>query len=1074
MGDYGRETIALLEIDQPFCQKEWGTTNAAGTCSAAFGANVNRKCYNTRATCPVPSDYLPATQVLRFARSQEGLMQYDNLLPSIRDNIEITAGAINLGGMDRNLSALGAREVVTLEADDHKWSDVLVDKYRTERITGAASLITSGNASAGSASTLTLEVEVSGLVGKLLRLIAGAGSVQERVVRGASGLIATVASPWAVNELQRSEELDNAYWSKSAIVVANAALGIDGTNSFETVEDDNGAAWETVSRSGLTRAAVGSPVWVAFHITKDSIPAGTRFGLVRLGFSGAALNSQYVDLRFDSSNGAILATPQGSGAIITGSGMEDLGSHWRFWISGYTADAGWTSCDIQLYPAVGAHATLGSYNNAITGKMGAGAFQFGQGATPTAYIKTVAAAVALPDATTDYEVRDAFNPQHRGSFWSKWKARNPYFTSYRARVRQGLVGQPIEEMRTTKYVIDKIAGPKNGKVTITLKDLFSLIEERKSVAPLASKGELSANINDVVTSATLNPAGIGNLEYAASGYVAIGDEICSFTRSGDVLTLVRGQLGTDPQTHDDDDLVQQLLVFTTQRAHDIIYTLLTVYSGITAAEIDKAAWDIQAASMPELYTAYIASPEAVKTLIGELCEQAGCTVWPNTETGMVEFRALRSQSPSVTVTDNEWIVDKSLDIKIQDAKRVSRVMVYYGQRNPLERLNERKNFHARVVVADLDAESSTQYGVPALKEFFSRWIPQFGRTPATAVGNRTLSIFRDPPVEASFRLYRDRDGQLQLAQSFLLETFEAQDDTGAPQSLQMVPVQISRDENEITVKAQELFFTTGDPTATRTIYLDSDALNLDLRAVHDGLYAPPTGVEVVRFVLVVGTKIGSTSTSTPAIRTGIWPTMATLPRLTVEGRLQGKGGAAGTGGNGFDGASVPVPGGNGTAGGPAFLAESDFEVDNLTGQIWGGGGGGGGGGGALQNGFNYGGGGSGGSGQGRNGGTQASAGLSASSAGDYNNGGVGGAGNSDTSGSGGTAGRWNSGVGNMYGGAGGAGGGAGLAGANGGVGNTFGFGLEAAAGTGGAAGAAVQGNSFITWINTGDRRGGIS
>jgi hypothetical protein len=88
-------------------------------------------------TCPVPADYDPVTLTLRFAREQEGTAMYGPLIPSLID-LETTPAAINLAAMDKNTSALGSREVVTMQFQDHKHSDHLVDKYRLERITGEA------------------------------------------------------------------------------------------------------------------------------------------------------------------------------------------------------------------------------------------------------------------------------------------------------------------------------------------------------------------------------------------------------------------------------------------------------------------------------------------------------------------------------------------------------------------------------------------------------------------------------------------------------------------------------------------------------------------------------------------------------------------------------------------------------------------------------------------------------------------------------------------------------------------------------------------------------------------------
>jgi hypothetical protein len=585
-----------------------------------------------------------------------------------------------------------------------------------------------------------------------------------------------------------------------------------------------------------------------------------------------------------------------------------------------------------------------------------------------------------------------------------------------------------------------------------MKDLFSLIEARKAVAPVASQGELFAGISISDTTATLSPSGIGDLEYPASGHVAIQSEAIFFTRSGDDLTFLegsppassRGSLNTDAEAHDAEDLVQLVLSFESELAHDIIYTLLTEYAEIPAANIDKDEWDILAAAagMDDLYTARIVEPTPVKDLLGELCEQAGCTVWHDPATDMIKFKPLRPSAGNVTVTDREWIINGTMDMQRQDTKRVSRTAVYFAQRNPTIRLDDRRNFRQRSLTIDSDAESPEQYGTPAIREIFSRWVPQFAGDLADSIGARMNALFRDPPVQTSFRIFRDRDGQLQLAEPFALETFEGQDDTGAVEPLLLAPVQIARGENEIEVKAQGVtFFQAEDDTGERTIQLNStDMRNLNLRTIHDSIYAAPTGDEVIEFILPSGFTVGSTSTATPAIRTGSWPAMETKLRLTIEGRVQGKGGAGGR---------AEVIGGVytsfvGLPGGPALQAEVEIEVDNLNGQLYAGGGGGGAGGPGIGP-LSLGGGGGGGVGTDPGNGA---AGFNSGAVGTTEIGGNGGNGSTSSGdgGDGGTLSGFLTGETGQNG--------------NGNVGKA-----------GGSPGSYILGDSMVTWINNGDRRG---
>jgi hypothetical protein len=677
--------------------------------------------------------------------------------------------------------------------------------------------------------------------------------------------------------------------------------------------------------------------------------------------------------------------------------------------------------------------------------------------------------LVAPEGTPEVTFGIGYDPYDSGTFWGKWLARNPYHSAYRCRVYQGFLGDVLASMRVRHYVIDRIEGPTDGQVTIVAKDLFSIIEEEKAMAPLASRGELSANITAVSGSATLNPAGIGALEYPASGHVVIGDEAIVFTRSGDVLTFTtRGALGTTAEAHDDDDLVQLVKTYTTQLAVDIVYDLLLNYTSLTSADLPKAEWDIALASLTNLYSSHITEPTPVAELIGELAEQAGFTIWPDVETGQIKVAALRAAVPIVTVNDNTWIVDGSYSQKRQDDRRVSQVWVYYGQKNPVKALDDVKNFHSRVVTPDLNAESDFEYGVPKITEIFSRWIPQFGRSSATQTGERVLTMFRDPPIEANFKLHASRDGDLALARYFNLETFEVQDDTGSILPVTMATVKIEHGENELEIRAQQVTFAAPDAgTGERVITVENNAWNLNLRTVHDSLYAAPVGTETVRFIVLDGVTVGSTSATTIAMQTGAWPAGVTL-YLDNLGRIQGKGGTGGNGGTASPGAGV-----NGVIGGTALSAEYAVSVDNTGGEIWGGGGGGGGGGGADN--FAGGGGtagaagGGGGGGAGTDGGNAGSAGT-----GSYNTSGMT-AGATGTPNAGGASGSGGNGPGlDFQNGGGGVGGGPGLSGTAGSVYTGASAQDTRAAGIAGAAGKYILGNSFVTWVANGDRRGGVA
>ena len=215
--------------------------------------------------------------------------------------------------------------------------------------------------------------------------------------------------------------------------------------------------------------------------------------------------------------------------------------------------------------------------------------------------------------------------------------------------------------------------------------------------------------------------------------------------------------------------------------------------------------------------------------------------------------------------------------------------------------------------------------------------------------------------------------------------------------------------------------------------ISADATNWVLYS--QALAAGWDGVVPLDAIVTVGSGIvlSADSTSAYGFDTGSGFPVGTSLKLIMPGYVCGMGGAGG---------ATSTAGSNG---GPALRAQYAISIDALGGVTAGGGGGGGGGGGT-------------GGGGGRSGRTDAAGGTGAPNGanGTFSSGGTGGGG-------GGAGGTTGAGVDGSFGTAGG-GGGWGAVGGKG-YGGTY---------AGGAGGAAVVGNSYITWINTGTRYGAIT
>jgi hypothetical protein len=638
-----------------------------------------------------------------------------------------------------------------------------------------------------------------------------------------------------------------------------------------------------------------------------------------------------------------------------------------------------------------------------------------------------------------YLTERPYNPFDLGTFWGKWRARVQFIRGRSIRLIIGYEGQTLEEMEKRHFVVDSFDGPTpEGTFTIVAKDPIKELDDDRAQAPKPTNGFLISDITDSAGSFTLAPTGIGDAEYPASGYINIGGaEICEFTRSGNTVTLTaRGQLGTTAVAHSAQDRAQVVLYYPGTDPADIIYDLMVNYAGINPNFINLEDWQFETSSfLRRVFSTVIPDPTGVKKLITELVQQAALSIWWNEVDQKIRLRVLRNIELNAEEIGPDIIQRGTFRTQEQPDKRVSQVWIYYGQSNPLSRLEEEKNYRSLAITIDSTAE--LDYGSSAIRKIFSRWIASGGRIVATRVGDIVLGRYRDPPRRFNFSLLRDVKN-ITAGQGYRVQWWTIQDATGA---LSNAPIQITRlnpQAGEFVLEAEEQLYKIIDPEdlENRTIIFDAAITDVNLRTVHDQLYPAPVDGEAitVRCYIEVNVNVGASTSTNAAFNVGDWPSSVTI-EVYNNGRIQGAGGKGG------NAATTPTRGQDGQAGGLALYSRKAFILDNLNGKIYGGGGGGAGGG--IKESGKLGGGGGGGAGF-----VAGAGGFGTNSGGSTN----GSPGTLDAGGAGGTS--------TSLAWPGGAGGGIATKGANAGGGAV-----------GGAAGGGIDGDSYITFTALGDVRG---
>lgn len=357
-----------------------------------------------------------------------------------------------------------------------------------------------------------------------------------------------------------------------------------------------------------------------------------------------------------------------------------------------------------------------------------------------------------------------YDPFERGTFWSKWLARNPFYQNTTMVIREGYIEEDIDSMVSRQYIIDRITGPNaSGRVTIKAQDILKLADNDKAQAPAPSTGELASDINQAIADIdviTEDPS-----EYPSSGTVRISDELIEYTSKSTITGGVklsgatRGSDGSEAESHDEGDRVQLCLRYTDQVPHDIAYDLLTTYGNVPASFIDKTAWDAEGDVWISefIMSTVISQPTGVTDLLGEITEQALFYIWWDEKDQLIKLRAIRPEFDNVSqFNDENHIIAGSFELTEDPKQRVSQVWVYYLQRDASQDIEEEANYKKLRIRADLDAESDNEYGETRIRKVFARWLTTDAQAIATSV--RILRRYRDNPRFIRFRLdAKDRD-----------------------------------------------------------------------------------------------------------------------------------------------------------------------------------------------------------------------------------------------------------------------------------------------------------------------------
>lgn len=372
-----------------------------------------------------------------------------------------------------------------------------------------------------------------------------------------------------------------------------------------------------------------------------------------------------------------------------------------------------------------------------------------------------------------------YNPLNRGSFWSKFKSRNPNYAGRKMRIIQGYVNESrtsVVPIKTRTYIMSEIKGPGDtGKVVITGKDILSLADNPKAQAPVTSNGKLRIGITSTQVNFNIDPPGIGNAEYPAAGILTIGDECMNYTRSGDTMTVVRGTRGTEAKEHSQGDTVQNTYFVNNQRGDIVIRDLLRDYAKIPNSYIPFAQWQAEFDKWGSqmIFRTTICKPTGVKELLSEI-NQLGITIWWDEIAQLIRLKLNHPPEEAVIpINDRDNIMRISQEDN--DDERVTRVSMWTVQIDPTKGL-AKDNFKRGYLTVFVDGEHPNMYNQETTKNIYCRWFDQGADSIAKITTGRILNRYKNAPVTYDIKV--DAKDDLNLTDVISLESYIQTDTTG--------------------------------------------------------------------------------------------------------------------------------------------------------------------------------------------------------------------------------------------------------------------------------------------------------
>lgn len=416
-----------------------------------------------------------------------------------------------------------------------------------------------------------------------------------------------------------------------------------------------------------------------------------------------------------------------------------------------------------------------------------------------------------------YSLERSWNALERGTFWSKFLARNLYYNARAYRVYNGFTGQYLDELECKSYLQDKITNPDSkGNVSLSGVSPYRRFDDVKNIYPTTTTsklfGDIDENLNVFKTIGKVNSAGD-----VASVYFSIGSEILKYQTETDNLDgtftysqCSREQFGSKRASHKSGDAVQHTVYFAKDNGTDIEWKLedilifLFTQAGFELSEIDLANWSDEIDIWLQTYhfiDRVIAKPTPIKQLVGELQQSCGFFSWFNETTQLVKIKAIRPEDEAVqTITEGTHLLAGQSSSRLVTNERISDAIVYYDLIDKAASTTSSGNY-SKVSLRVSDGASPLKFGESVNFTIQAPWL--ISNSQVSQFTSRLLRRYEKNTRYFDFAL--DIKDDLQVGEVFKCAYSGFTDDTGLPLLIDWQVISRHRINDTIKIQAQEFY-----------------------------------------------------------------------------------------------------------------------------------------------------------------------------------------------------------------------------------------------------------------------------